>query len=116
MQDGRSSGLTAPNGPSQSALIRAALKSSRAAPTEVGLVSIHGTGTPLGDPIEVGALGQGFGAAGARADGPTALLSNKSCYGHTEGTAGTIILHPHVICFLDLECEIACAWRRQYFC
>jgi acyl transferase domain-containing protein len=55
----------------------------------VGLVSIHGTGTPLGDPIEVGALGQGFGAASARADGPMALLSNKSCYGHTEGTAGT---------------------------
>ncbi len=90
VQDGRSSGLTAPNGPSQSALIRAALKSSRAAPAEVGLVSIHGTGTPLGDPIEVGALGQAFAAAGGRTDGPMALLSNKSCYGHTEGTAGAV--------------------------
>ena len=88
VQDGRSSGLTAPNGPSQSALIRAALKSSRAAPAEVGLVSIHGTGTPLGDPIEVGALSQAFAAGGGRANGPMTLLSNKSCYGHTEGTAG----------------------------
>jgi acyl transferase domain-containing protein len=30
------------------------------APHDVGFVSVHGTGTPLGDPIEVGALGQGL--------------------------------------------------------
>jgi hypothetical protein len=60
MQDGRSSGLTAPNGPSQAALLRTALASATSGPTRVALVSIHGTGTPLGDPIEVGALGQGL--------------------------------------------------------
>ena len=37
--------------------------SAGVASEEVGLVSIHGTGTPLGDPIEVGALGQGFAGA-----------------------------------------------------
>ena len=62
-RDGRSSGLTAPNGPSQAALLRSALASAASAPPRVALVSIHGTGTPLGDPIEVGALGQGLSGA-----------------------------------------------------
>jgi Beta-ketoacyl synthase, C-terminal domain len=34
------------------------LQVSRLAPQDVGFVSVHGTGTPLGDPIEAGALGQ----------------------------------------------------------
>ena len=52
----RSSSLTAPNGPSQRALVGIALDFAEASPREVGYVAIHGTGTPLGDPIEVGAL------------------------------------------------------------
>lgn len=85
LQDGRSSGLTAPNGPSQAALLKAVLQNASAAAREIGTVSVHGTGTPLGDPIEVGALGQGFGSA-SRA--PLTVLSNKSNFGHTEGAAG----------------------------
>lgn len=58
---------------------------------EVGLVAVHGTGTPLGDPIEVGALGA-LNAGGGADNGETArkllLASVKSCYGHTEGAAG----------------------------
>lgn len=60
VQDGRSSGLTAPNGPSQAGLLRTTLKAADLTSDCVNLVSVHGTGTPLGDPIEVGALGQGF--------------------------------------------------------
>ena len=88
MQDGRSSGLTAPNGPSQSALIRTALTAAGHGPAAVAAVSVHGTGTPLGDPIEVGALGQGLARSGFAAAAPLLLLSNKSCFGHTEGAAG----------------------------
>ena len=61
-QDGRSSGLTAPNGPAQTTLVRTAMAVAGALPHHVGLVSMHGTGTPLGDPIEVNALGQALAA------------------------------------------------------
>ena len=85
LQDGRSSGLTAPNGPSQASLLRAVLQDASAAAAEVGIISMHGTGTPLGDPIEVGALGQGLGSLNRE---PLTVLSNKSNFGHTEGAAG----------------------------
>jgi acyl transferase domain-containing protein len=54
-QDGRSSSLTAPNGPSQQDVLRGALAAAGAAPAAVAALELHGTGTPLGDPIEVGA-------------------------------------------------------------
>ena len=84
-QDGRSSGLTAPNGPSQTALIREALSNADMGSTaDLGFMAVHGTGTPLGDPIEVGALGNAF----AHSPGNVALGSVKASYGHTEGAAG----------------------------
>ena len=54
-QDGRSSSLTAPNGPSQQAVVRSALAWGEVAARDVGALEMHGTGTALGDPIEVGA-------------------------------------------------------------
>ncbi|KAK9866518.1 hypothetical protein WJX84_000275 [Apatococcus fuscideae] len=86
-QDGRSSSLTAPNGPSQQALVASCLQEANLDAAAVALVAVHGTGTPLGDPIEVGALG---GVLKANGPGPHSLTlsSNKACYGHTEGTAG----------------------------
>ena len=42
--------------------IRTALAVAQLTPQDVALISMHGTGTPLGDPIEVGALGQGLAA------------------------------------------------------
>ena len=85
-QDGRSSGLTAPNGPSQTALIREALSSGglQQSNASIGFVAVHGTGTPLGDPIEVGALGNAF----SKRPGNVVIGSVKAAYGHTEGAAG----------------------------
>ena len=63
-QDGRSNGLTAPNGSAQEAVIREALANLSVNPTEVSYVETHGTGTSLGDPIEVQALGACSGKVG----------------------------------------------------
>lgn len=86
-QDGRSSGLTAPNGPSQTALIRAVLAAAALRPGRAALVALHGTGTPLGDPIEVNAVGQAL-ARPPGEHGFLAMASVKACFGHTEGAAG----------------------------
>ena len=53
--NGRSSALTAPHGPSQQGLLRAALHSAGLQPAHVAALQMHSNGTPLGDPIEVGA-------------------------------------------------------------
>ena len=50
-QDGRSSSLTAPNGPSQKQLIVAALLAASLKRERLACIAVHGTGTPLGDPI-----------------------------------------------------------------
>lgn len=92
-QSGKSSGLTAPNGPSQTALMLSSLVACSQSPSNLSFLSIHGTGTALGDPIEIGAIQNVFvNTEGAPRDSSSissvALVSNKSFYGHTEGAAG----------------------------
>ena len=86
-QDGRSGGLTAPNGPAQEAVIRAALEIAEIDPGAIGYIEAHGTGTALGDPIEVGALGAVFGKR-ARSRAPLMIGSVKTNIGHLEAAAG----------------------------
>ncbi|MGV7921499.1 hypothetical protein PJO52_30035, partial [Mycobacterium kansasii] len=61
-QDGASSGLTVPNGGAQQRLIAAALARAQVAGTDVDYLEAHGTGTSLGDPIEVQAAAAAYGA------------------------------------------------------
>ncbi|KIG14079.1 Malonyl CoA-acyl carrier protein transacylase [Enhygromyxa salina] len=82
--DGHASGLTVPNPASQTAVIRAALASARVEPGEVSMIEAHGTGTPLGDPIEVRALTEVFGGRAER----LWLGSHKTNLGHLESAAG----------------------------
>ncbi len=86
-QDGSSSGLTAPNQLAQQAVIEAALAQAGLAPHEIGYLEAHGTGTKLGDPIEVMAAAQVLGA-GRSADQPLLIGSLKSAMGHLEAAAG----------------------------
>ncbi|MBX2799665.1 MAG: SDR family NAD(P)-dependent oxidoreductase [Myxococcales bacterium] len=88
--DGASAGLTVPNGVAQEAVIREALARSGAEPWDVGVLEAHGTGTPLGDPIEVQAA---LSVYGERRDHPPLHLSAlKSQVGHLELAAGVASL------------------------
>ena len=112
-QDGRSSSLTAPNGPSQQAVIRAAMSTSVPAPTHdraaTRVLQMHGTGTPLGDPIEVGATSAVFFPISASSispssyshsldsvfaitslSGPLLMEASKAWAGHAEPAAGAL--------------------------
>ncbi|MFE3590627.1 SDR family NAD(P)-dependent oxidoreductase, partial [Streptomyces niveus] len=85
--DGASSGITAPNGTSQQKVIRAALSSAGLSPTDIDYVECHGTGTPLGDPIEVQALAAVYGEGRGPRDA-LRLGTAKTVIGHLESAAG----------------------------
>ncbi len=85
MHDGASSGITAPNGTSQERVVRSALRRAAVTPSTVGYVECHGTGTPLGDPIEVNALAAAYGQPGRE---PLRLGTAKPVIGHLEAAAG----------------------------
>ncbi|MDI1443199.1 type I polyketide synthase [Polyangium sp. 6x1] len=86
-QDGRSTGLTTPNVLAQQAMLTQALESARVAPSDIGYVETHGTGTSLGDPIEMDALKAVLG--GPRPENsPCVLGALKTNIGHLEAAAG----------------------------
>jgi acyl transferase domain-containing protein/acyl carrier protein len=85
-QDGRSNGLTAPSRSAQVDVIRRALSAAKVRPSEVDYVEAHGSGTPLGDAIELNALHDVFGAH--RGDQPLHVGAVKTNIGHTQAAAG----------------------------
>ncbi|MFE3445793.1 type I polyketide synthase [Nocardia sp. NPDC059180] len=86
-QDGRTTAITVPNVDSQEALARAVCARSGLAPESITYLEAHGTGTLVGDPVELRALGQVFGAPTGRADS-VGVGSVKATIGHTEAAAG----------------------------
>ncbi|MFE2060292.1 SDR family NAD(P)-dependent oxidoreductase [Streptomyces sp. NPDC059446] len=95
-QDGRSSGFTAPNVLAQVSLIETALADAGLEPSAVGYAETHGTGTALGDPIEMDALATALGRRNGGAPLPVGAV--KANFGHLEGTAGVAGLIKAMLC------------------
>jgi acyl transferase domain-containing protein/acyl carrier protein len=83
--DGRTPTISTPSFDAQVAAYRAALDVAGVDPDTIGAIEAHGTGTPVGDPIEFTSLAQAYGKAGR-----VLLGSAKSNFGHTESASGAV--------------------------
>ncbi len=83
-------GYTAPSVDGQAQVIRNALSVAGVHPDTISYIEAHGTGTPLGDPIEVEGLIEAFRASGSQQEGFCALGSVKTNFGHLDAAAGIV--------------------------
>jgi len=94
--DGKTNGITAPSGVSQASLLKTVYDQYRVNPEEIEYIVTHGTGTRLGDPVEINALNDAFkdyiSCAGARKEGYCALTSTKTNFGHAFAASGLVSL------------------------
>ena len=86
-QDGHTSGITVPNGEAQMSAMSAAYQRAGIQPEQVQYIEAHGTGTPVGDPIEAAAIGQIVGTCRDTSN-PVVVGSAKTNIGHLEAAAG----------------------------
>jgi acyl transferase domain-containing protein/NADPH:quinone reductase-like Zn-dependent oxidoreductase/acyl carrier protein len=86
-QDGRTTAIAVPNAEAQETLVRKVCQRSGVAPHEISYVEAHGAGTPVGDPVELRAIGRVYGAVPGRV-APLGVGSLKATLGHTEAAAG----------------------------
>jgi acyl transferase domain-containing protein/surfactin synthase thioesterase subunit len=89
--DGTCSGLTVPNGRAQRGLIESTLRKAGLSGADVDYLEAHGTGTPLGDPIELAAASDAF-CRDRPARRPLVVGSAKAQIGHLEAAAGIVSL------------------------
>ncbi|MHC5767581.1 MAG: SDR family NAD(P)-dependent oxidoreductase [Nostoc sp.] len=86
-QDGQTNGITVPNGQSQEAALQEACQNAGILPQQIQYIEAHGTGTPVGDPIEVIALGNVLGKNRTLGEYCT-VGSVKTNIGHLETASG----------------------------
>ncbi|HEX2254149.1 MAG TPA: condensation domain-containing protein [Thermoanaerobaculia bacterium] len=96
-QDGRTQGITVPSGTAQQALMHEAFRRAGVSPGRVRYMEAHGTGTPVGDPIEAGALAAVLGIDRPAGD-RCVVGSVKTNIGHLEAAAGIAGLIKAVLC------------------
>jgi len=86
-QDGKTNGITVPNGEAQMAAMKTSYAMAGIQPSQINYLEAHGTGTPVGDPIEANALGTVLGIGRSHSD-PCPIGSLKTNLGHMEAAAG----------------------------
>lgn len=87
--NGRSQGLVAPNSKAQVKLQQTALRAAGIAAKDIDFIENHGTGTILGDQMEIQAINEVFGGTHTN-ESPLVLGAAKTVFGHTESTAGLV--------------------------
>ncbi|MBK0002904.1 non-ribosomal peptide synthetase [Erwinia sp. S38] len=121
-QDGESSSLTAPNPQAQGAMMRLLLDEAGCTPDAVSLLETHGTGTSLGDPVELSAVAAVYGDR----QQPLPLGASKTQLGHLEAASGLYSVlravaqiqrqqhfgHPH---FHQVNPQLAESWPRYRY-
>ncbi|ATL66177.1 type I polyketide synthase [Nocardia terpenica] len=107
--DGTTGTLTTPSPDAQAEVIRAACARSGIEPAELQYVELHGTGTPVGDPIEAAGLGAAVGRTGRD---PLLVGSVKTNIGHLEGAAGIAGLLKTVLAVAHGEIPASLNFRR----
>lgn len=95
--NGRSQGLTAPSTAAQVELMQTTLERARLDPAQVRFIEAHGTGTPLGDPIEMNSIQTMYGQH-RNEENPLWVGSVKAQLGHTEASAGVASLIKLALC------------------
>ncbi|CDJ66475.1 Polyketide synthase, related, partial [Eimeria necatrix] len=98
--NGRSASLTAPYGPMQQECMKLALRHANVNPKDVRYVESHGTGTSLGDPIEMGAIRAVYGT-NRNDSNPLIVGALKSYIGHLEGGAGIANVLKVLVCLAN---------------
>jgi polyketide synthase 5 len=86
-QDGHTVNIATPSAKAQTAVYRAALTAAGVDSRTIGMVEAHGPGTPVGDPLEYASLANVYGI-----EGPCALASVKTNFGHTQAASGALSL------------------------
>ncbi|KAJ5301157.1 uncharacterized protein N7443_006159 [Penicillium atrosanguineum] len=97
-QDGRTPGITLPSPTSQAKLIQSTYERHGISMRDTAYFEAHGTGTPVGDPTELSAVGMTLGQARTPSDEPIYVGSVKTNFGHTEGAAGVASLIKVILC------------------
>lgn len=110
-QDGRTSTIAAPNGIAQAELIRRAVADAGVPGRAISYVETHGTGTSIGDPIEVEALSSVLGE-GRPDDDPIVLGAVKANLGHTEAAAGIAGFIKTVLCLANRQIPPVAGFER----
>ncbi|KAI0113580.1 putative polyketide synthase [Nemania sp. FL0031] len=86
-EDGRTQGITQPSSDAQERLIRETYRRAGLSMAHTRFFEAHGTGTPLGDPLEARAIGRAFREHRTKSD-PMYIGAIKSNIGHLEGASG----------------------------
>lgn len=97
--DGKSNGLMAPNAQSQRKLIEDLYTKHTIQPTQLAYIETHGTGTALGDPIEIKGLTDAFNSLGLSDETPIYLGAVKQLIGHTLVSSGLASVVKLALCF-----------------